>query len=67
MNQRFFTVIAKGLKGKGNKNPYVKLQSEEGDKIELVLPSRDELANWDIDQEVPVAIGSAKSSQSKLT
>ncbi|MBS7633869.1 hypothetical protein KEJ15_09725 [Candidatus Bathyarchaeota archaeon] len=66
MNQRFFTVIAKGLKGK-ERTPYVKLQSEQDDKIELVLLSRDELANWDIDEEVPVVIGSAKSNQSKLT
>jgi hypothetical protein len=59
--------VAKGLKGKGNKTPYVKLQSGEGHKLELVLPSRDDLASWDIDQEVPVAVGSAESSQSKLT
>jgi len=66
MNQRFFTVVAKGLKGK-DKKPYVSLESDEGDKLLLILASRDELAGWEILQDVPVVVGSAKSSQAKLS
>jgi len=64
--QRFFTVAAKGIRGKNKKQPFVKLQTDEGDTLMLVLATKEDLAGFEIGQELPVTIGEGKSPQTRL-
>ncbi|MCW4048033.1 MAG: hypothetical protein NWE99_10835 [Candidatus Bathyarchaeota archaeon] len=56
MLQRFFTVTAKGKKGK-NKQPFVELRTDAGERLTVYLESAAELAAYNIDDEFAVAIG----------
>ncbi len=64
MLQRFFTVTAKGKKGK-HKQPFVELRTEAGEKLVVHLESAAELAAYNIDDAFAVAIGGS-TRQSKL-
>ncbi|MEM2107971.1 MAG: hypothetical protein QXL10_01625 [Candidatus Bathyarchaeia archaeon] len=64
MLQRFFTVTAKGKKGK-HKQPYVELRTEAGEKLVVHLENAAELENYEVDDEFAVAIGGG-TRQSKL-
>lgn len=56
MLQRDFKVVSKGLKGKKNQTPFVILQTLEGEKLMLHLESKQQLNQFEIDQEFTVKI-----------
>lgn len=64
MLQRFFTVVAKGKKGK-QKTPFLQLETDAGEKLVVYLESVSDLEKYDIDDEYAVAIGGG-TKQSKL-
>jgi hypothetical protein len=62
--QRDFKVSSKGLKGKHQTTPFVELRSLEGEKVTLHLESKQQLDDFQIDQEFTVKIG--KGEQTNL-
>jgi hypothetical protein len=63
--QRFFTVTAKGKKGK-HKQAFLELRTDAGEKLVIHLESAIDLNDYQIDDEFAVAIGGG-TRQSKLS
>jgi hypothetical protein len=59
---RDFTVVGKGLKGK-HKDSYIHLESDEGDKLILILPDRALLGQYEIGQEFTVKVGDTEQTK----
>jgi len=56
MLQRFFTITAKGKKGKHH-TPFLQLETDAGEKLIVHLESTSDLGNYEIDDEFAVVIG----------
>jgi len=63
MLQRDFKVVSKGLKGK-DETPFVTMVTVEGEKLTLYLESKQQLDQFEIDQEFTVKI--VEGEQRKL-
>lgn len=55
MIERDFTVTSKGVKGK-HQTPYVTFQNADGEKLTIHFESKQNLDDFQIDQEVTIKI-----------
>jgi hypothetical protein len=60
--QRDFTVVSKGIKGK-NKTPFVTLQTLEGEKLTIHLENKQQLDEFQIQQDFTVKIVEGEQQQ----
>lgn len=60
--ERDFKVVAKGLKGKNRDTPFVKLVSEYGEKLEIHVPSRLDLAKYHIEEILTIEISQTQQT-----
>ena len=49
-------VIDKGLQGKGHKIPFIKLVGEDGSTLKLVLESKSQLDDYQIEDELTIRL-----------
>lgn len=65
MQQRFFTVRSKGLKGQ-NDQPFINLRTAEGESLTIHLEAKDDLDAYDIGDEFLIVINEAARPQKTL-
>jgi len=59
---RDMKVIDKGLQGKGHNTPFVKLVGEDGSSLKLILDSKSQLDDYQIEDELTVRLNAEQQT-----